>query len=135
MCAAPRASARVARARAHAQSAPPTQNRAPPSHPPSPPPPRPPPPPQADLSTFANNLVGVVLGGLQLGLIWAYPSKRQVTNVAEKKHEPSSPTSAGAAGSGAVASPAPGASGAGASGGGSQDGGDADVSESAPLAR
>jgi uncharacterized protein with PQ loop repeat len=31
---------------------------------------------RGDLSTFANNAVGVILGAVQLGLIYTYPSKR-----------------------------------------------------------
>jgi hypothetical protein len=87
--------------------------------------------------------VGVVLGGLQLGLIWMYPSKRQVSDVGAKKHEPSgnggagtatSPTAGGGAGSG---SPGAGNGAAGSGGVGGAAAGDdgEDVSESAPLAR
>jgi solute carrier family 50 protein (sugar transporter) len=39
-----------------------------------------------DLSTFSNNLVGVILGSIQLGLIYVYPSKRAAASgaVSEK---------------------------------------------------
>ena len=117
-----------------------------------------PPHPQSDLSTFANNLVGVVLGGMQLGLIWAYPSKRgAVTDVgAEKKHEHGtegsssggssvgssgavSPIVSGLQGNGSAATDrSSSSSGRGAVGGDNKSGNlddDEDVSESAPLAR
>lgn len=84
---------------------------------------------QEDLSTFANNLVGVVLGLMQLALIWVYPSKRVVTDAAVgKKNEVTSSknSSPGASSVSPDAGPAAGASGAQ---------GEDDVSEMAPLAR
>jgi hypothetical protein len=37
---------------------------------------------QRDMSTFANNLVGVILGAVQLGLIWYFPARRRLNNAA-----------------------------------------------------
>lgn len=43
-----------------------------------------------DLSTFSNNLVGVILGSIQLTLIWMYGSKRSTTSLTSTDNSSSS---------------------------------------------